>query len=270
MTVSESTAMSTASAGTSISQLGFDDFNPELFRAMLDRSGYVYMDGIPEGFDYVRFFRTFGNLMPQYDGKLACSIKAQDRFEDMYHSLNSRPLMPHTECYEFPGAPPRYLGLWCLIAASDGGGQTTLADASPFLAQLSGSELRQLSSRNYSFVSADSVQNTPLGRRAVHPVYERRKNAASILRFSYNCIEHEEDPFFLGIRERAVKFFDENHVAINIAPAALLLWDNHRVLHARTGFTDRRRHLRRVWLSEWQCVPPKGAGDHAVSVSQQG
>ena len=51
-------------------------------------------------------------------------------------------------------------------------------------------------------------------------------------------------------RERVVRFFNENRLAIDIAPNAVLLWDNYRVLHARTGYTNPRRHLRRVWISE--------------------
>jgi alpha-ketoglutarate-dependent taurine dioxygenase len=208
------------------------------------------MDDVPDGFEHVKFFQGFGALMRQYHGEFVWSVKPEERFENMYHSLNTKPLMPHTECYEFPNTPPRYLGLWCLVPAGDGGGQTTLADAAPFLASLTAEELGQLASRRYTFVSANGVQEMNLGHTATHSLYENRDGRAPIFRFSYNCVEDCRDPFLLDFRERMVQFFNEEHLAIDIAPNAILLWDNHRVLHARTGFTNPRRHLRRVWLSE--------------------
>ncbi|MFJ9566874.1 TauD/TfdA family dioxygenase [Streptomyces fuscichromogenes] len=232
------------------SRLSFHQYDDAVFREMLDRNGYVYMDDVPEGFGHVEFFEAFGELLPQYAGEQIWSVKAEARFEDMYHSLNTRPLMPHTECYEFPGAAPRYLGLWCLVPAEDGGGQTTLADFRPFLDELTPDEFRLLTQKQYEFISADGVRSMDLGRTAVHPMYEERADAPPILRFSYNCVEHQDDPFLLDIRERMVKFFEQNHVAVDIQRNALLLWNNHRMLHARTGYTDARRHLRRVWIAD--------------------
>lgn len=232
------------------SHLHFSDYDDDQFRALLRDNGYVYMDDVPGHFDHVAFFRGFGDLMRQYHGEYVWSVKAQERFQNMYHSLNTRPLMPHTECYEFADAPPRYLGLWCLVPADDGGGQTTLTDFAPFLASLTEAEFGQLASKQFTFVSANGVQEMNLGHTAVHPLYEERAGRLPIFRFSYNCVEDGGDPFLLEIRERVVKFFNENCLAIDIAPNALLLWDNYRVLHARTGYTNPRRHLRRVWISE--------------------
>jgi alpha-ketoglutarate-dependent taurine dioxygenase len=234
---------------TVVSRMSHPDFDEAEFRRMLDRNGYVYLDRVPEGFDHVEFLRRFGDFMPQYDGDLIWSVRPLKRFENMYHSLNTRPLTPHTECYEFPGTPPRYLGLWCIVPAADGGGQTTLADSRPFLESLTTQELAELSTRQYTFISADGVRDMELGRTAVHALYELREGRDPILRFSYNWVRHH-DPYLLDMRDRVVRYFVEHHVAISIEPRAVLLWDNHRVLHSRTGFTDEGRHLRRVWLGE--------------------
>lgn len=242
---------------TNQSHLSYHEYHEAEFRSLLERNGYVYLDSVPGTFDHVEFCLQFGALMPQYDGQLVWSVKSQQRFQNMYHSLNTRALLPHTECYEFPGVSPRYLALWGLVRASDGGGQTTLADGREFLHTLTAGERAQLAIRRYAFISADGVQDMKLGRTARHPLYELRAGASPILRFSYNNVRHEDDPFLLDIRERVVRFFERHHVAINIEPRALLLWDNHRVLHSRTGYTDERRHLRRVWLAEHRQQAPK-------------
>jgi alpha-ketoglutarate-dependent taurine dioxygenase len=226
------------------------EFDTDKFTQMLDHHGYVYLHDVPDGFDHVRFLAQFGPLMPQYDGAMIWSIKAETRFDNLYHSLNTKPLKPHTECYEFDGVPPKYLALWCLVPASDGGGHTTLADMHAFLDALTVDERHQLATRNYRFVSSSGVQDMALGRTAVHPIWENRAGVESIVRYSYNCVVHNDDPFLLDIRERVLRFFEAAHIAVDFEPNALLIWNNHWMTHSRTGYTDRRRHLRRVWLAE--------------------
>lgn len=120
----------------------------------------------------------------------------------------------------------------------------------PFFARLTPEELQQLTSKTCTFVSTLGLQQMGLGNVAQHPLYERNNGSNPIFRFSsYDGAEQRDDPSLLDMRERVVKFFEEEHVAIDIEPNALLIWNNHRVLHSRTGYTDMRRHLRRVWLS---------------------
>jgi len=232
------------------SHLAHGDLSPESFAALLDEHGYVYMDGVPDDFDHVAFLHTYGPLMPQYDGELIWSIKAEERFDNLYHSLNTKPLRPHTECYEFNDLPPKYLALWCLVPPADSGGQTTLADLYSFLDTLTEEERVTLASREYDFVSSAGVQDMELGRTARHTLVEKRDGRPDVMRFSYNCVVTGDDPFILDIRERVISFFDENFVAVDFETNALLIWNNHRVVHSRTGYTDRNRHLRRVWLAE--------------------
>jgi alpha-ketoglutarate-dependent taurine dioxygenase len=42
------------------------------------------------------------------------------------------------------------------------------------------------------------------------------------------------------------EFFESAKVAVKIARGAILAWDNWRMMHARNGFSDPHRHLRRV------------------------
>lgn len=235
---------------TAESRLSHPEYDSTEFQRLLDDNGYVYLSDVPEDFDHLAFLTSFGELMPQYDGRKVWSVKAEERFEHRYHSLNSRALLPHTECYEFPGVSPKYLGLWGIVQASDGGGQTTLADSRGFLTTLSSEEKEQLSKLFFDFFSADGVLDMKLGRTATHPLYELRQGRDPIFRFSHNNVKYADEPFLIDVRERVVRYFEEHHVAADIEPHAILLWNNHRMLHSRNAYTDKRRHLRRVWLAE--------------------
>lgn len=242
--------MSVTQSKPLVSSLAYDEFHDETFRSLLLEHGYLFLHGLPEGFDHVEFLKSYGELMPQYDGELIWSIRALERFDDLYHSLNTKELMPHTECYEFTDLPPKYLALWCLEPASDPGGQTTLADMYGFLATLSEAEREELARREYEFVSSAGVQDMELGVTARHPVLEHRDELPDVVRFSYNCVVHADDPFLLDIRERVLAYFKDNHVAVEYARGDLLIWNNHRTVHSRTAYSDRGRHLRRIWLAE--------------------
>lgn len=232
------------------SRLPHAELTVAALRALLDANGYAYVDQVPEGFDHVAFLSQLGSLMPQYDGELIWSIQAQDRFENLYHSLNTKPLLPHTECYEFPATPPKYLALWCLVPASDGGGQTTLADMYAFVDSLDPADRQLLSGKNFRFRSSAGVQDMELGRVADAPFFLERPGRRPIVRFSKNNVDPAGDERLPVLQEQAVEFFDQQHVAVDFEPRAFLIWDNHRMTHSRTGYTDRRRHLRRVWLAE--------------------
>jgi alpha-ketoglutarate-dependent taurine dioxygenase len=235
---------------TQLNRIGFDDIGTPVFSSALDEVGYVYVDGIPESFDHAEFLRTrLGPLLPQYDGQTVWSIRPDQRFEGTYHSLNSRRLTPHTECYEWQDAPPKYLALWCLVPNSDAGGQTTLADGGAFVASLDADERERLSQVEYHFVSSAGLQEMQLGRTARHPILEQRPGRSPILRFSCQCIA-DADEFCQDIGDRLQRFFDRTKVSVEFTARSLLIWDNHRFLHSRNAFTDPRRHLRRVWIAE--------------------
>jgi len=235
-------------------QLPFDEFDPDTAHERLAKDGYIYVTSVPDDFDHAGWLAEHvGPLMEQYDGRTVWSIKADQRFEGVYHSLNSQPLTPHTECYEWSGLPPRHLALWCVVPGEGDGGQTTLGDGLAFLDTLSEEERTAMATREWDFVSSDGLQQMHLGRAARHPMLERRAGAPPVLRFTCRCIaDPDGDPFLADMRQRLVRFFDETHIAVTYEPNALLVWDNHRMLHSRTGYSDVRRHLRRAWLAERQ------------------
>ena len=216
-------------------------------KALLAAQGYVFLTNLPADFDHLDLLSRFGTLVPQYDGRTVWSIKADARFDDLYHSLNTKELYPHTECYEMPGLPPRFLALWCISPAACGGGSTTLADGYAFVTSLTKAE-RLVLKKEFPFVSSAGIQASALGKTATHPVYDE-SGPSPIFRFSFNCMSYHHDPVMVGIAKKCVAFFNTTCRSFEWHKNDLLLWDNYRMLHSRTGFEDRSRELKRVWLS---------------------
>ncbi|WP_367986647.1 TauD/TfdA family dioxygenase [Vibrio sp. NTOU-M3] len=226
---------------------GFTESEIGSFRNTLIHKGYLYIDNLPEGFDHFRFAQEFGKLTPQYDGNIIWSIKADKKFDDHYHSLNTKKLSPHTECYEFPGIPPNYLALWCDVPATCGGGQTTLLDVLPFFNSLDSSEQEAAENEAIKFVSSSGIQSSALGVEAKHCLVTSRDGEAPLIRFSRNCVENSS-AIIDSIANKLVEEFESKHDAIHWKKNAFLIWDNQRVVHSRTEFSDRGRELKRVWL----------------------
>lgn len=229
-------------------EIGQDD--QKAIEQLLDQHGYVYLESPANDFDYVAFLQRLGPLYPQYGGEIVCSIKPDPQYDGMYSSLNTKELTPHTEYAEFTGLPPRYIALWCLVPVAGEGGQTMLGDVFAFLDTVAPHERAELAARQYEFVSTPGLQSMRLGSAAMHPVLEVRGDLPAVARFSYTCMECRDDPFILGVRERLHEFVTQNRIAVDYTAGSLLIWDNYRMVHWRTAFEDRRRHLRRVWIGE--------------------
>ncbi|MEV7008423.1 TauD/TfdA family dioxygenase [Streptosporangium sp. NPDC051022] len=223
----------------------------EVFAAKenLDEYGYAYLKDVPEEFDHISFLKEFGSFLPHaYDGSLIWELIPEPDMDDVYHSRNTRALVPHTEAYEYPGAPPRYLALWCVKPASGEGGETTLADAREWLRSFTDEELTIMRTRQYEWKSSEGLARHDIHVRTTHPILESQ-GGKEILRYSYNNVIRVEDGFLPSFLERGMSFFEENHEAISIERNGLLVWDNWRMLHSRNSFKDRGRHLRRVLIS---------------------
>jgi alpha-ketoglutarate-dependent taurine dioxygenase len=230
----------------------FRDLDLDDFGRRLAEAGIAYLTDVPDGFDHGEFLQNFGPLMPQYDGELIWSIRADPKFDDVYHSLNTKELFPHTECYEFEDTPPKYLSLWCLQPNADEGGYTTLMDTRPFLESLTEVELDVWREPAYTFNASAGVQKMNLGRAATQPMLEERGDREPILRYSYNNSRYDGASPELSreLIERFLVYFKEHCIGVKMERNDLLIWNNHRVVHSRTAYTDRSRHLRRVWLAE--------------------
>lgn len=213
----------------------------------LEVNGFLKMGGIKNEKDYLQLAKEFGDFLPQYDGQEVWSIKADPKFDNHYHSLNTKKLSPHTECYEFTGLPPKYLALWCLKAPNCGGGKTTLMDARKYFYSLPDQVVTYLKNNEFEFSSSSGIQESALGRIAKHKIISEHEGE-EIIRFSANCINTKADIKVNGVIKGFVEEFESNHMALDWHDGDFLIWNNRRVVHSRTEYKDRTRELRRVWL----------------------
>jgi TfdA family taurine catabolism dioxygenase TauD len=216
--------------------------------AQIEDRGYAYLTPGKDGFDHFAFLSRLGEPIPQYDGKLIWDIVPEPGMDDVYHSKNTRALVPHTEGYELAGTPPRYLGLWCVTPAEGPGGETTLADGYEFLRGFTPAQRRLMTQVRYRWHSSEGLARHGIRISSEHPLLAHG-NGRLILRFSANNVTVVDDGLLPGVLEAGRGFFERHHRAITVGQGALLVWDNWRMMHSRNPFTDRRRHLRRVLLA---------------------
>jgi alpha-ketoglutarate-dependent taurine dioxygenase len=238
------------------SLLSLTDFNGRPLPAELERSsfaslmrdnGYVYMCNVPPEFDPVGFCHRLGPFIPQYTGVLVGDVVPEPGMDDVYHSGNTRALLPHTEGYDFEGLPPRYMALWCVVPVHGAGGETTLADGYQWIRELHDTQLSLMRQHVHRWKTTDGALRMGLRLSTEHPILEDHPQGL-ILRFSCNNLLHQGDSRILEILESGRSFFDRTHVAVDHEVNGMLVWDNWRMLHSRNAFTDRSRHLKRVQI----------------------
>ncbi|WP_431981517.1 TauD/TfdA family dioxygenase [Streptomyces qinglanensis] len=230
--------------------------------AELRDQGYTVVDGVRTDDAAARMLGELGDLMPQYDGMLRYQVKAAPGFEGKRYSKSTNTILVHTEA---PGwsPPPGYLALHCRVQATCGSGHTELADAYRFVAELPEAEREVMRGRLVDWVGHNTAGTGSAGVRK--PAVELSDGGREIVRFSYNLLTagHYDPPVdadvapedlplgALGIElaQRAEEFFRTQKVSILIPQDSVLIWDNQRMLHARSSYTDTRRHLTRYWIS---------------------
>ena len=178
-------------------------------------------------------------------------------FDELQYSQSANAITPHTEA---PGLdpPPRYLALHCHRQARCGGGHTVLADGHRFLRSLPEEIRAEAAERpiRFDLAAADGLPAAPA------PVWSERPGGEGILRYSYNVMRdgrlegpargHDDldglDPFNRELCRRGVTFCRAHGVPVLAGDGEVLVFDNWRVLHSRSAFRDRRRHLTRYWV----------------------
>lgn len=202
----------------------------------------------------------FGRITPQYDGKETWEVQVKPGFETLPYSQSSNGIGAHTEA-PVMDPPPKYLALHCHQQARCGGGHTVLADGLIFCARNGGKQ-------RFSELSAEFAA-TPIpgsvARRNVRVPLLSDYGEGIIFRFSYNQFRYgdvnpsedaivspetalNQDAELVRLADLAEEFFQSEGVALLVPVGALLIWDNHRMMHARGSFEDKARHLTRYWL----------------------
>ena len=215
--------------------------------------------------DVVGTLQQFGPIIPQFNGQTAFAITRKPGYEDLPYSQSMNGIGPHTEAPVY-APPPRYLALHCHQQATCGGGHTGLVDGYRFLALLERTEpqLHQwLVETPVEFVA--TAKPGEAAQRRVKEYILTPTPDGDIFRFSYNQFHYGDvNPSKENLQQSLVAnstsplarfavlgeaYFLEHNTPVLIPNGCLLIWDNWRMIHARSRYTDPARNLTRYWLA---------------------
>lgn len=222
----------------------------------LSRRGYIHLKKIDLQ-QYHELARSLGTLRLQQDATEIYDVKARSGYEDRRYSGSCNAIGPHTEFPYFP-TPPSYLGLYCVQPALCSGGRTFIADSTIILEKLTVFERTRLQDISIDFFSTvfSNGEDNPNGTHPVltvsgpKPVFRFSHNffafgdtdAKTTAEFSPPTAPFAKHPELVRVNE----LFDQYRVAIKLDRGECLIWDNHRMLHAREAYRDQNRWLKRV------------------------
>jgi Taurine catabolism dioxygenase TauD, TfdA family len=225
----------------------------------LDQWGYVVVQDVGNLAAAEELVRSVGELIPQYNGRLTHEVTYRPGNDDRAYSQSANTILAHTEA---PGwhPTPAYLALFCHRQARCGGGHTDLLDVRKLIGALTDDELALMT-------DADLYFPGPSGGVA-SPMLKTDFTGRSVTRFSYNLLTTSEYDPTLGsdvdhlelplgeagrrLAHRVSDVFRELRTSVLIPDGSLLIWDNQRMLHARSEYADRSRHLTRFWSTDWR------------------
>lgn len=225
-------------------------------RAVLEADGYAVVEGLAGQPAAIELMQDIGRFVPQYTGAVEHEVVYRPGNDGRAYSQSRNTIRCHTEA---PGwrPSPRHLALYCHRQARCGGGHTDLLDLKALEKLLGPAERALLTDPRIAFPG-------PAGPVTVPMLYEEAGGRA-VLRFSYNLLTAADydapldaapDPGQLPLgREGAelarhvAELFDQYRIQVLVPDGALLIWDNQRMLHARSEYADEGRHLTRYWIA---------------------
>ncbi|MBD0742201.1 TauD/TfdA family dioxygenase [Streptomyces sp. CBMA152] len=231
-------------------------------RADLDADGYAVVNRPGGQRQAVELMQEIGRFVPQYTGAVEHEVVYRPGNDGRAYSQSRNAIRCHTEA---PGwdPSPRHLALYCHRQARCGGGHTDLLDLKVLEKLLSLAEHALLTGSRIAFPGPpdDAGRSTTV----TVPMLYQEEDGRPVLRFSYNLLtaadydaslDARADPERLPLGRagaelayRASELFDQYRTQVLVPDGHLLIWDNQRMLHARSAYTDERRHLTRYWIA---------------------
>ena len=206
--------------------------------------------------------RAFGDIIPQFNGHDTFEVTLKPGFENVPYSQSLNGIGPHTEAPVYE-PPPKYLALHCHRQAQCGGGHTLLADGFAFYESLDGN-LKDWAEESWIDFAATVQPGGGLRRTHRARIMSEIDGGRPVFRFSYNLFRFgdvnpsQADMESVASRDAGTPlerialsgeaFFHENVIPVLIPEDCVLIWDNHRLMHARGRYSDPGRHLTRYWL----------------------
>jgi hypothetical protein len=228
-------------------------------RRRLDQWGYVVVHDVGNLNAAEQLIRSVGDLIPQYTGRLTHEVRYRPGNDHKAYSQSANTILAHTEA---PGwdPSPAYLALFCHRQARCGGGHTDLLDVRKLVGALDADELALMTDAELHFPGPDGgFRSTMLSSDVT---------GRTVARFSYNLLTTSDYDPALGadvdhtslplgepgrrLAQRVSDLFGELRTSVLIPDGALLIWDNQRMLHARSEYGDRSRQLTRFWCGDWR------------------
>jgi hypothetical protein len=237
----------------------------------LAEHGYAVLSPVTDVEHAAAVLAEFGRLVPQYDGGLTHEVTYRPGNDDRAYSQSANTIRAHTEA---PGwrPSPAYLALFCHRQARCGGGHTDLLDIEQVLPALTEDEKALLTDRELDFPGPDHANQ---GRTVRTRLLSVADDGRRVLRFSWNLLstgeydpplEVDPDPGALplgapgaALADRVSALFGERATSVLIPENSVLIWDNRRMLHARSAYQDPARHLTRFWVNEKDDNDGRGA-----------
>ncbi|NWA01366.1 TauD/TfdA family dioxygenase [Pseudomonas gingeri] len=231
-------------------------------RRELAEQGWTLLQPGELSTDLYETLAPFGRVIPQFNGLDTFEVTLKPGFDDLPYSQSMNGIGPHTEAPVYD-PPPRYLVLHCHRQATCGGGHTQLADGLAFLKTLPADLQAWIEGNPVAFNATAKPGETT--RRVLEEYIFKPAADGDIFRFSYNQFHYgdvnpsQEDLSApegrnsgtpLGrIAALGEQFFLEHCTPLLIPDGCVLIWDNWRLMHARSQYRDPQRHLTRYWLA---------------------
>jgi hypothetical protein len=226
-------------------------------RRRLDQWGYVLVEDVESSTAAEELIRSVGDLIPQYNGLLTHEMTYRPGNKHRPQSANE-----NSARTEAPGwhPSPAYLALFCHRQARRGGSRCDLLDLRKLVGALDADELALMTDAELHFPGPDGgVRTTMLSTDAA---------GNTVTRFSYNLLTTADDDPTVGagvdpsrlplgeagrrLAHRISELFRELRTSVLVPDGSLLIWDNQRMLHARSDNDDRWRRLTGFWSTDWR------------------
>jgi alpha-ketoglutarate-dependent taurine dioxygenase len=233
----------------------------------LSEQGYAIISNVPNKLVSREVLAYFGTLMPQYNQELEYDVKSTIGYEKYQYTKSKNYISPHTEAPDLL-VPPHYLALYCIKQAQCGGGETQIYDGHLLMQALSSKTREYFENVPVKFVGGN-VTPGDVQRNHYYGMCYQKNIDFPILRFSYNYFNFnnvhgfvEDSPEAMQaeqenqdqqkklVSKEILTLFMQNAISILIPEQAILIWNNHRMLHARSKYQDVQRHLVRYWLKK--------------------
>lgn len=217
-----------------------------LINSSLKTHGVVSILGLsPDKPGVTAFLENLGSIYRQYGNNTVWDVVP--RFIGADTSVGNEYIPLHTEMNEF-SVPPDYVALFC-VRNSHNGGLLKLVDSHKLIRRLSETELKKLEDVVLKFRAKKSIEQDYGHIEQQAPILSLDDSNGSTIRFSKNA-EVVND-------KEVVSWFSEKIESLTVTlnrqmkPNELLIWDNARILHGRSKFTDKDRLLWRICLSKF-------------------